>query len=138
MIMGLIDKIFKKEDEKSSREVGTNFDKKEADDIFDALDKHDAQDVKKTSESMKKGLNQAKEASDLIKEAKKSDDETAIGLYKQAIVILPDASEAYEGLADIYHKNNRLDDEAEILKSGIKNISNSNVKNRFVERLKKM
>lgn len=135
--MGLTDKIFKKEYEKSSREVGSNFDKDDADAIFDALDKHDAKEIKELSK-MEKAMKPAKEAADLIKEAKKSDDDKAIELYKQALIILPDASQAYEGLADIYHKNNRSDDEAEILKLGIKNIENNKMKNSFIERLKKM
>lgn len=137
MIMGLIDKIFKKEDEKSSREVGSNFDKDDANAIFDALDKHDSKEIKELSK-MEKAMKPAKEAANLIKEAKKSDDDAAIELYKQALVLLPDASEAYKGLADIYHRNNRLDDEAKILKLGIKNIENSKMKNSFIERLKEM
>ena len=58
--MRLTDKIFKKEDKKSAREVGSNFDKSDAEKIFDALDRVEAKEKRQVSENMKKGLNQVK------------------------------------------------------------------------------
>lgn len=142
--MGLRDKIFnKKSDEKSSREVGPGFDKDEADRIFDALDKHDAKEVKKLSRNMQKEVDQTRDVSSLIKQAKSLEKsgnyDDAIELYKKAIVIMPDAGEAYVGLANIYHEKNDADGEIDILKKAVRNIdSDSKIKNDLIKRLKEL
>ena len=105
--MGLLDKIFNKNAEKKeTREVGSNFDKSEADEIFDALDKINTDNNRKISKNMKRELDQTKEVSELLKQAKsleksKNFDE-AIALYEKVLVILPETGVSYEGLATIY------------------------------------
>lgn len=140
--MGLMDKIFKKDTDKSKREVGSNFNKKDADDIFDALDKHDMKESKKISDGMKKEINQTKEISALMNEAKGLEKsgkyDESIKIYEKIIAIEPDASEAYEKLADIYSAKNDTENETKVLKLAVKNIKNNKVKNRFIERLKKL
>lgn len=140
--MGFIDKLFKKDSEKSSRTVGSNFNENDADEIFDELDKHDLKELKKTSEGMKKEINQAKEISKLLKDGesleKSGNDSEAIKTYEKIIVIEPDAYEAYEKLADIYHKRNDIENEIKVLKLGIKNIKSNKNKNKLIERLKKI
>ena len=140
--MGLIDKIFKKDTDKPKREVGSNFDKQDADDIFDVLDKHDLKETKKISDGLKKEINQTKEVSNLIKKAenleKSGNLSEAVKLYENVIVIQPDSSEAYEKLADIYNRQNDSENEIKVLKLGIKNIENNKIKNKLIERLKKL
>lgn len=140
--MGLTDKIFKKEDEKSKREVGDNFDKSEADRIFDALDNVKAKKKRDTPEYLKKEMDKTKEVSVLIDKAQNlmmsEKFGEAIPLFKKAIVIMPESSEAYIGLADIYSLQKDKDSEIDILKSGISNVNNSKDKNELIKRLKKL
>ena len=64
--MGLTDKLFKKDDKKPEREVGSNFEKSEADKIFDALDNVEAKKKSDIPENLKKEINQTKEVSAVI------------------------------------------------------------------------
>lgn len=140
--MGLTDKLFKKDDKKSEREVGSNFDKSEADKIFDALDNVESKEKMDTPENLKKEFNQTKEVSDLISEAQKlmmsEKFSEAITLFKKAIAIMPDSAEAYIGLADIYDIQDDKDSEINILKSAIKNVNNGKTKNDLMKRLKEL
>ena len=132
--MGLLEKL-----KKSERKVGSEFDKNEADEIFDALDKMD--DSKKVSTEMKKVMNHVKDVSKILDEAKDSeksgDIDNAIKLYKQVITIDPQNSKAYEYLADIYGKQNDDDNKIQILKLAVSNLKGSD-KSKFMDMLKKM
>lgn len=139
--MGLMDKIFNKESEdKVKREVGSEFDKNEADDIFDMLDKLDSKDAKKLSKNMQKEMDLTKEVSNFIKEAKDSSDSSkAIELYEKALVISPNSAEAYQGLANIYKDNNDRDNEIKILKLAVQKIDGNNkIKDELMKRLKEI
>lgn len=139
--MGLMDKIFNKESEdKVKREVGSEFDKNEADDIFDMLDKLDTKDAKKLSKNMQKEMDLTKEVSNFIKEAKDSSDSSkAIELYEKALVISPNSAEAYQGLANIYKDNNDRDNEIKILKVAVQKIDGNNkIKDELMKRLKEI
>ena len=139
--MGLFDK-FKKDEKKKNREVGSNFDKTKADEIFDVLDKHDSNEKSNMSKKMKKEIGLEKEISTYLKDAKKlekTDENKAIELYEKILIINPDTAEAYEGLANIYQSKNDKDNEIKILKKGIKNIeTNNKIKNNLIQRLKKI
>ena len=68
--MGLLDKVLnKKSDEKVKRDVGSNYDENEANEIFDMLDKVDSKEAKKLSKNMQKEVDISKEVSKLLKEA---------------------------------------------------------------------
>ena len=139
--MGLMDKIFnKKSEDKVEREVGSGFDKNEADDIFDILDRLDTKDAKKLSKNMQKEMDLTKEVSRFIKEAENSSDSNeAIELYEKALVISPNSAEAYLGLANIYKDNNDKDNEIKILKLAVQKIDgNSKIKNELMKRLKEI
>ena len=135
--MGIIDKVFnKKADEKVKREVGKSFDKNEADEIFDMLDKLDSKEAKKLSKSMQKEINLAKEVSSLLTEAKKTN---SIESFEKVLVIQPGNAEAYEGLANIYRNNDDRDNEIKVLKLAIKKIDGNNkIKNNLMQRLKEI
>ena len=113
------------------REVGSNFDEKKADEIFDLMDKTSD---KKFSKNIKKEIDLSKEISNLLKEAKSGDDDTAIELYKKVIAIAPDNDNAYVELSRIYQKNNNPEDEIKILKLGIRNLT-GNKKEELMNRL---
>ena len=140
--MGLTDKLFKKDDKKPEREVGSNFEKSEADKIFDALDNVESKKKKDIPKNLKKEIKQTKEVSALITEAQKlmmsEKFSEAISLFKKAITISPNSSEAYIGLADIYHIQDDKDSEIDILKSAINNVNNSRTKNDLIKRLKEL
>ena len=139
--MGLMDKIFnKKSEDKVKREVGSGFDKNEADDIFDILDRLDTKDAKKLSKNMQKEMDLTKEVSRFIKEAENSSDSNeAIELYEKALVISPNSAEAYLGLANIYKDNNDKENEIKILKLAVQKIDgNSKIKNELMKRLKEI
>lgn len=141
--MGLTDKIFKKEDKKSAREVGSNFDKSDAEKIFDALDRVEAKEKRQVSENMKKGLNQVKDISDLMNKGQSlmmSDKlDEAIPIFKQVLAINPDNGEAYTCLADIYNLQDDRQNEISILKSAVQNIeSDGKTKNELMKRLKEL
>lgn len=116
------------------REVGSNFDEKKADEIFDLMDKTSD---KKFSKNIKKEIDLSKEISNLLKEAKSGDDDTAIELYKKVIAIAPDNDKAYVELSGIYQKNNNPEDEKKILKLGIRNLT-GNKKEELMNRLKEI
>lgn len=141
--MGLTDKIFKKEEKKSAREVGSNFDKSDAEKIFDALDRVEAKQRRQPSEKMKKELDRTKEVSNLIEEAQalmlSERYDEAIPVVKNAIAINPDNGEAYSTLADIYHLQNDSENEINILKSAVQNIkSDGKTRNELIKRLKEL
>lgn len=139
--MGLMDKIFnKKSEDKVKREVGSEFDKDEADDIFDMLDKLDAKDAKKLSKNMQREMDLTKEVSNFIRDAENSSDSNkAIELYEKALVIAPNSAEAYLGLANIYKDNNDKDNEIKILKLAVQKIDGNNkIKNELIKRLKEI
>lgn len=135
--MGFMDKIFNKESQdKVRREVGSDFDKSEADDIFDILDKLDTNEARKLSKSMQKEMDLTKEVSNLLNEAKKKN---SIELFEKVLVLEPGNAEAYQGLADIYKDNNDKDNEIKILKLAIQKIDGSNkIKNELMKRLKEI
>lgn len=119
------------ENNKSNREFGSNFDKDEANEIFDKLDKINSDDSKK----LDKNIVSIKDVSELLKEAKNADTGKAIELYKRVLVIMPENLEAYEGLADIYRKQGDNESEKNILKKAIQNLDGSS-KNNLMKRLK--
>ena len=118
----------------TNREVGSNFDKDVADEIFDKLDKIDTDESKKSD---KKIESQAKDVSHLLNEAKNADDDKALELFRKVLVIMPDSVEAYEGIADIYRKQNDSENEIMILKQAIQNLD-GNSKSIFIKRLKEL
>ncbi|MBQ6100169.1 MAG: tetratricopeptide repeat protein [Methanobrevibacter sp.] len=133
----------KNEEKKSTREVGSNFDKSDAEKIFDALDRVEAKEKREVSDNMKKGLNQTKEVSDLIQDAQSlmlSDKYgEAISILKNAIAINPDNGEAYILLADAYQMQDDSENEIKILKTAISNVkSDTKAKNELMKRLKEM
>ena len=121
------------ENNKSNREFGSNFDKDEANEIFDKLDKINSDDSKKVD----KNIASIKEVTELLKEAKNSDESKAIELYKKVLVIMPENLEAYNGLADIYRKQDDEESERDILKKAIQNVDRSS-KNDLMKRLKEI
>lgn len=116
------------------REVGSNFDKEKADEIFNVMDKTTE---KKISENLKKEMNISKDISNLLNQAKSSDDKTAIGIYEKILSISPDNFEAYQGLSDIYQKTNDVESERNILKKAIQNLNGSK-KETLAKRLKEI
>lgn len=121
------------ENNKSNREFGSNFDKDEANEIFDKLDKINSDDSKKVD----KNIASIKDVTELLKEAKNADESKAIELYKKVLVIMPENLEAYIGLADIYRKQDDKESERDILKKAIQNVDGSS-KNDLMKRLKKI
>ena len=121
------------ENHKSNREFGSNFDKDEANEIFDKLDKINSDDSKKVD----KNIASIKDVTELLKEAKNSDESKAIELYKKVLVIMPENLEAYNGLADIYRKQDDEESERDILKKAIQNVDRSS-KNDLMKRLKEI
>lgn len=121
------------ENNKSNREFGSNFDKDEANEIFDKLDKINSDDSKKVD----KNIASIKDVTELLKEAKNADESNAIELYKKVLVIMPENLEAYIGLADIYRKQNDRESERDILKKAIQNVDGSS-KNDLMKRLKEI
>lgn len=121
------------ENNKSNREFGSNFDKDEANEIFDKLDKINSDDSKKVD----KNITSIKDVTELLKEAKNADESKAIELYKKVLVIMPENLEAYIGLADIYRKQDDKECERDILKKAIQNVDGSS-KNDLMKRLKKI
>ena len=121
------------ENNKSNREFGSNFDKDEANEIFDKLDKINSDDSKKVD----KNIASIKDVTELLKEAKNSDESKAIKLYKKVLVIMPENLEAYNGLADIYRKQDDEESERDILKKAIQNVDRSS-KNDLMKRLKEI
>ena len=140
--MGLTDKLFKKDEEKPNRDVGFNFDKSDADKIFDALDRVEAKEKRDVSENLKKEMNNTKEVSDLINEAQKlmmsEKFDQAKEIFRKVLVMMPENSDAYIGLADIYSLENDKDNEIKILKSAISNVNNNNTKTELMKRLKQL
>ena len=121
------------ENNKSNREFGSNFDKDEANEIFDKLDKINSDDSKKVD----KNIASIKDVTELLKEAKNSDESKVIELYKKVLVIMPENLEAYNGLADIYRKQDDEESERDILKKTIQNVDRSS-KNDLMKRLKEI
>ena len=121
------------ENNKSNREFGSNFDKDEANEIFDKLDKINSDDSKKVD----KNIASIKDVTELLKEAKNTDESKAIELYKKVLVIMPENLEAYIGLADIYRKQDDRESERDILKKAIQNVDGSS-KNDLIKRLKEI
>lgn len=121
------------ENNKSNREFGSNFDKDEANEIFDKLDKINSDDSKKVD----KNIASIKDVTELLKEVKNSDESKAIELYKKVLVIMPENLEAYNGLADIYRKQDDEESERDILKKTIQNVDRSS-KNDLMKRLKEI
>ncbi|WP_405304073.1 tetratricopeptide repeat protein [Methanobrevibacter sp.] len=135
--MGILDKVFnRKSDEKAKREVGDSFDKNDADEIFDMLDKLDTKEAKKLSKNMQKEVDLTKEVSNLLKEAKKTN---SIELFEKVLVLQPENAEAYEGLANIYRNNGDADNEIKVLKMAVQKIDGNNkIKNKLMQRLKEL
>ena len=121
------------ENNKSNREFGSNFDKEEANEIFDKLDKINSDDSKKVD----KNIASIKDVTEFLKEAKNSDESKSIELYKKVLVIMPENLEAYIGLADIYRKQDDKESERDILKKAIQNVDGSS-KNDLMKRLKEI
>ena len=121
------------ENNKSNREFGSNFDKDEANEIIDKLDKIKSDESKKVD----KNIASIKDVTKLLKEAKNSDESKAIELSKKVLVIMPENLEAYNGLADIYRKQDDEESERDILKKAIQNVDRSS-KNDLMKRLKEI
>ncbi len=117
----------------SDRKVGENFDKNEADSIFDKLKNVEGKVKSKKEDGPLKNI------ANLMNEAKYLEDKgelsQAIDLYKQVIFTLPDSSKAYEAIANIYKKQGNVEAEKDILK---KAIANCNKNDMFKNRLKEI
>ncbi len=116
------------------REVGSNFDEKKADEIFDSIGETNE---KKASDNIKKDISLTKDISSLLKQAKESDDNAAIGIYEKVLAMAPDNFEAYEGLSRIYQKTDNPDKEREILKKAVMKVSGPKKEN-LMKRLKEL
>lgn len=116
------------------REVGSNFDEKKADEIFDSIGETNE---KKASDNIKKDISLTKDISSLLKQAKESDDNSAIGIYEKVLAMAPDNFEAYEGLSRIYQKTDNPDKEREILKKAVMKVSGPKKEN-LMKRLKEL
>ena len=116
------------------REVGSNFDEKKADEIFDSIGETNE---KKASDNIKKDISLTKDISSLLKQAKESDDNAAIGIYEKVLAMAPDNIEAYEGLSRIYQKTDNPDKEREILKKAVMKVSGPKKEN-LMKRLKEL
>lgn len=116
----------------SDRKVGENFDKDEADSIFDKLRNVEGKIKPKREGKFDNFTYMMEEAKELEKSGKTDE---AIKLYKEVIFNLPDASKAYEGLANIYKKQGNVDAEKEILRKAIANCSKADD---FKSRLKEL
>ncbi len=116
------------------REVGSNFDEKKADEIFDSIGETNE---KKASDNIKKDIILTKDISSLLKQAKESDDNAAIGIYEKVLAMAPDNFEAYEGLSRIYQKTDNPDKEREILKKAVMKVSGPKKEN-LMKRLKEL
>ena len=116
------------------REVGSNFDEKKADEIFDSIGETNE---KKASDNIKKDISQTKDISSLLKQAKESDDNAAIGIYEKVLAMAPDNFKAYEGLSRIYQKTDNPDKEREILKKAVMKVSGPKKEN-LMKRLKEL
>lgn len=115
------------------RKIGENFDEKTAEDIFDKLKNVEGK-IKP-----KKDDNKLKKIADLMNEAKylegKGKLSEAIDLYKQVIFTLPDSQKAYSALINIYHNQNDIKNEKDILMKAITNCRNND---EFKKRLKEI
>lgn len=116
------------------RETGRNFDEKKADEIFDSLENIEEKQI---SKNLKKEINQTKNIAELLKQAKTSDNQTAIKIYEKILTINPENYEAYQELSQIYQQNNDFESETQILKKAIKNLSGTKKEN-MVKRLKEI
>lgn len=116
------------------REVGSNFDEKKADEIFDSIGETNE---KKASDNIKKDISLTKDISSLLKQAKESDDNAAIGIYEKVLAMAPDNFKAYEGLSRIYQKTDNPDKEREILKKAVMKVSGPKKEN-LMKRLKEL
>lgn len=116
------------------REVGSNFDEKKADEIFDSIGETNE---KKASDNIKNDISLTKDISSLLKQAKESDDNAAIGIYEKVLAMAPDNFEAYEGLSRIYQKTDNPDKEREILKKAVMKVSGPKKEN-LMKRLKEL
>lgn len=116
------------------REVGSNFDEKKADEIFDSIGETNE---KKASDNIKKDISLTKDISSLLKQAKESDDNAAIGIYEKVLAMAPDNFKAYEGLSRIYQKTDNPDKEMEILKKAVMKVSGPKKEN-LMKRLKEL
>ena len=116
------------------REVGSNFDEKKADEIFDSIGETNE---KKASDNIKKDISLTKDISSLLKQAKESDDNASIGIYEKVLAMAPDNIEAYEGLSRIYQKTDNPDKEREILKKAVMKVSGPKKEN-LMKRLKEL
>ena len=115
----------------SDRKVGENFDSEKADSIFDKLRNVEGKIKPKKDGKFDNIKYMISEAQSLEKSGKTED---AIKLYNQIIFELPDASKAYEAIANIYKKQGDKDKEKDILKKAISNCSkNKEFKNRLNE-----
>lgn len=114
-----------------NRKIGNNFDKKKADEIFDAVEKLKEN---KIPQNLKNQMNNSKNISQLLKQAKNRDEETAIKIYEKILTINPENYESYEELSKIYQNNNDFENEKKILKNAVKNINGSK-KEKFIKRL---
>ena len=116
------------------REVGSNFDEKKADEIFDSIGETNE---KKASDNIKNDISLTKDISSLLKQAKESDDNAAIGIYEKVLAMAPDNFKAYEGLSRIYQKTDNPDKEREILKKAVMKVSGPKKEN-LMKRLKEL
>lgn len=116
------------------REVGSNFDEKKADEIFDSIGETNE---KKASDNIKNDISLTKDISSLLKQAKESDDNAAIGIYEKVLAMAPDNIEAYDGLSRIYQKTDNPDNEREILKKAVMKVSGPKKEN-LMKRLKEL
>lgn len=142
--MGLTDKIFnkKEEEKKPSREVGSNFDKSDAEKIFDALDRVEAKEKREIPENIKKEISKTKDIAGLLEKAQglmMSEKFTeSIEIFKQVLAIDSSNAVAYESLADIYSLQNDKNKEIDILKTAIQNVNSSKAKADLMNRLKEL
>ena len=114
------------------RKVGENFDSDKADSIFDKLRNVEGKIKPKKEDSKLKNF------SNLMSEAKYLENkgrlDEAIDLYKQVIFELPDASKAYDALANIYEKQGDVNSQKDILKKAVINCNgNEDFKNKLKE-----
>lgn len=116
------------------REVGSNFDDKKADEIFDSIENLEEKQMPK---NIKGEINRARDIAELLKQAKSSDDKTAMDIYEKILSINPENYDAIIGLCDICRKNNDREREMQVLKKSVQNLSGTK-KQDLIQRLKEI
>ncbi|MBE6500074.1 MAG: hypothetical protein E7Z80_05990 [Methanobrevibacter thaueri] len=112
--------------------IGENFDKNQAEDIFEKLKNVEGK-IKQKRKGKFDNITNLMDEAKLLENSNKY--EEAIKLYNEVIFTLPDSKKAYEAIIKIYQKLDDKNNEKETLK---KAINNCNKNEEFKKRLKEL